>query len=191
MALPDPGNVTRLLNAWSCGEKGAFEELVPFVYRELRKLAASHLRRERPDHTLQPTALVHEAYLRLIQQDHIDIASRAHFFAIASHLIREILVNHALRRKAAKRGHGNKVALDQAEMPAPEPEVDLLALNQALEKLAALDPRQCRIVEMRFFGGLTENEIAAVLGVSPITVKREWRTARAMLHSELRGAGLD
>ena len=151
MAQPDPGNITRLLNAWSGGEKGALEELVPYVYGELRGLAAAYLRRERPDHTLQPTALVHEAYLRLIDQTHIEIDSRAHFFAIAARLIREILVNHARRHNAAKRGH----------------------------------------VELRFFGGLTEEEIAGVLGVSPITVKREWRTARAMLHTELCGVGVD
>ena len=191
MAQPDPGNITRLLNAWSGGEKGALEELVPYVYGELRGLAAAYLRRERPDHTLQPTALVHEAYLRLIDQTHIEIDSRAHFFAIAARLIREILVNHARRHKAAKRGHGNKVTLELAEVSVPEPEVDLLALNEALEKLAALDPRQCRVVELRFFGGLTEEEIAGVLGVSPITVKREWRTARAMLHTELCGVGVD
>lgn len=187
MGGPEPGGVTRLLESWNRGDKSALDRLTPLVYRELRRLAAAYIRRERQDHTLQPTALVHEAYMRLVDQTHIHSANRSHFFAIAANLMRQILVNHAERHKAAKRGGGNKVPLEDNAAIAGPPKVDVLALNQALEKLAKLDPRQSRIVELRFFGGLTEEEIAEVLGVSPITVKRDWRTARAMLHNELRG----
>jgi RNA polymerase sigma factor (TIGR02999 family) len=128
---------------------------------------------------------VHEAYLRLVDQDRIDCRTRAHFFGIAANLMRQILVNHAKRRRAAKRGGGNKVSLDAATAVTQQPEVDLIALDDALEKLALLDPRQCRVVELRFFGGLTEDEIADLIGVSPFTVKRDWRIARAILYDEL------
>jgi RNA polymerase sigma factor (TIGR02999 family) len=186
MAQPEPGDVTRLLQSWSAGDKNALSELVPFVYRELRRLAGAYLRRERQGHTLQPTALVHEAYLRLVDQTHVQSPNRARFFAIAANLMRQILVNHSKRHRAAKRGAGNKVAMEEGAGLVQQRGVDLIALDQALEKLAHIDSRQSRIVELRFFGGLTEDEIAEVLGVSPRTVKRDWRIARAVLNHELR-----
>jgi RNA polymerase sigma factor (TIGR02999 family) len=153
--------------------------------------AAACLRRERRDHTLQPTALVHEAYLRLVDQAQVECQNRAQFFAIAANLMRQILVDHARRHRAAKRGGGNnKVALDEAVGMAVRQEVDLLALDEALGDLARIDPRQGRVVELRFFGGLTEDEIAGLLEVSPITVKRDWRIARAVLHHQLGGGVL-
>jgi RNA polymerase sigma factor (TIGR02999 family) len=165
---------------------------VPYVYRELRGLAAAYIRRERPDHTLQATALVHEAYLRLVDQTQVQSPSRAQFFAIAANLMRQILVNHAKHHRAAKRGGGNKVELDENNAGAvQQPGIDLIALDEALEKLTQLDPRQARIVELRFFGGLTEDEIAGVLGVSAITVKRDWRIARAVLNRELGPGAVD
>jgi RNA polymerase sigma factor (TIGR02999 family) len=185
---PDRGDVTRLLQSWSGGDKAALGELVPLVYRELRILAAAHIRRERPDHTLQPTALVHEAYLRLVDQSRVASPSRSQFFAIAANLMRQILVNHARHRGAAKRGGGNKAVLEEGSAAVRQRAVDLIALDQALDKLARLDPRQARVVELRFFGGLTEDEIAGLLGVSAITVKRDWRIARAELHRELGAA---
>ena len=186
MSQAEPTDVTRLLLSWSGGDKNALNEILPLVYRELRRLAAAYLRRERHDHTLQPTALVHEAYLRLVDQDRIDCHTRAQFFGIAANLMRQILVNHAKRRQAAKRGGGNRVSLDEAAIESQQTqEVSLIALDDALEKLALLDPRQCRIVELRFFGGLTEDEIAELVGVSPFTVKRDWRIARAVLYDEL------
>lgn len=185
MAKPDPGQVTRLLQSWSDGQQDALGELVPLVYRELRGLAAAYIRRERRDHTLQPTALVHEAYLRLVGQSQIECRTRAEFFAIAANLMRQVLVNHAKHHRAAKRGGGNKVALDEGAAVVQPRGVDLIALDVALEKLAQFDPRQGRIVELRFFGGLTEEEIAGVLGVSVITVKRDWRIARAELYRQL------
>jgi RNA polymerase sigma factor (TIGR02999 family) len=186
MAQPELGDVTRLLQSWSAGDKNALSQLVPFVYRELRRLAGAYLRRERQGHTLQPTALVHEAYLRLVDQTHVQSPNRARFFAIAANLMRQILVNHSKRHRAAKRGGGNKVAMEEGAGLVQQREVDLIALDQALEKLAHIDSRQSRIVELRFFGGLTEDEIAEVLGVSPRTVKRDWRIARAVLNHELR-----
>lgn len=187
MGQADRGDVTRLLQSWSDGDKGALGELVPLVYRELRSLAAAYIRRERRDHTLQPTALVHEAYLRLVDQTRVASPSRAQFFGIAANLMRQILVNHAKHRGAAKRGGGNKVSLEEGAATVQQRGVDLIALDAALDKLARLDPRQGRVVELRFFGGLTEDEIAEMLGVSAITVKRDWRIARAELHRELGG----
>jgi RNA polymerase sigma-70 factor (ECF subfamily) len=183
------GEVTRLLACWSQGDQSALSELTPLVYRELRRLAASYLRRERHSHTLQPTALVHEAYLRMVDQTAVNCASRAHFLALAANLMRQILVNHADRHRAAKRGGGRNVSLEDVGIFIQQPLVDTLALNEALEKLAELDPRQSRIVEVRFFGGLTEAEVAQVLEVSAITIKREWRVARAVLHNQL-GKGI-
>jgi RNA polymerase sigma factor (TIGR02999 family) len=151
----------------------------------LRGLAAAYIRRERSDHTLQPTALVHEAYMRLVDQTKVESPSRAQFFGIAANLMRQILVNHARHHRAAKRGGGNKVALEEFAGATPARGVDFLALDEALDKLAQLNPRQSRIVELRFFGGLTEEEIAEVLEVSAITVKRDWRVARAFLHGVL------
>ena len=191
MAQPEPGDVTRLLQSWSGGDKLALSKLVPFVYRELRGLAAAYLRRERRDHTLQATGLVHEAYLRLVDQTQVESRNRTQFFAIASNLMRQILVNHARHHRAAKRGGGNKVPLEGTEAAGvvEQRSVDFMALDEALKKLTELDPRQGRIVELRFFGGLTEDEIAEVLGVSAITVKRDWRIARAVLHRQL-GEGI-
>src|ERR1051326_6435452 len=181
----DPGQVTLLLEAWGRGERKAFEELAPSVYRELRRLSASFLRRERPHHTLQPTALVHEAYLLLVDQTRIPAETRAQFFAIAANLMRQILVRHARRRRALKRGSGNKVELETASGASPPEQLDLVILDEVLRKLADIDPRQARIVELRFFGGLTEEEIAREVGVSVATVKREWRIARATLYDEM------
>ncbi|HTA43244.1 MAG TPA: sigma-70 family RNA polymerase sigma factor [Bryobacteraceae bacterium] len=181
---PEAGQVTQLLIAWSGGDRSALDQLMPLVYRELRRLAAAFIRRERTGHTLQPTALVHEAYLRLVKQSAVESRSRAKFFAVAANLMRQILINHARRNRAGKRGGGRKEQLQDSSAIA-QPEVDLLALNEALEKLAKVDPRKSHIVELRFFGGLTEDQIAEVLDVSPITVKRDWRVARAVLQSHL------
>ena len=191
MGKTGPTEVTRLLLSWSSGDRSALDELLPVVYRELRRLAASYLRRERPGHTLQTTALVHEAYLRMVDQRLVNSQTRAQFFAIAANLMRQILVNHAEAHRAAKRGGGNKVALEEAARLLEQPRIDMIDLHQAINKLAELDPRQSRIVELRFFGGLTEEEIAGVLEISESTVRREWRTARAVLHYELRHGGLE
>ncbi len=185
MTAPEAGDVTRLLQSWSNGDKQALGELVPLVYRELRRLAAAYIRRERKDHTLQATALVHEAWLQLVDQTQVQSPSRAQFFAIAANLMRQILVHHARKHRAAKRGGGNKVELDEAAAVVSQRGVDLIALDEAMDKLAELDPRQSRVVELRFFGGLTEGEIADVLGISPIAVKRDWRIAKAQLHHQL------
>jgi RNA polymerase sigma factor (TIGR02999 family) len=155
------------------------------VYRELRRVAAAQFRRERSSHTLQTTALVHEAYLRLVDQTSLDCQTRVHFFGIAANLMRQILVNHAKRRGAAKRGGGNQVTLHEWDAFTEQPQLDLLALDQALNKLAQFDARQTRIVELRFFGGLSGDEIGDLLGVSTTTVEREWRTAKAVLYKEL------
>jgi len=187
MAQPETGEVTRLLQAWNHGDKQALNEIVPLLYRDLRRLAAGCIRRERPDHTLQPTALVHEAYLRLADQGRVEIRDRAHFLAIAAKLMRQILVNHARYRRAVKRSGGCKVALEEAAGVIQPEGVDLVALDESLDQLARLDPRQGQIVEMRFFGGMTEDEIAEVLGVACITVKRDWRIARAVLYQRLAG----
>lgn len=158
---------------------------MPLVYRELRRVAAGQLRRERSGHTLQSTALVHETYLRLVDQSRLDCRTRAQFFGIAANLMRQILVNYAERRRAAKRGGGRQVTLLESAGLIEQPQLDVLALDEALEKLAQLDPRQARIVELRFFGGLKEDEVADLIGVSTTTVEREWRTARAVLYGEL------
>jgi RNA polymerase sigma factor (TIGR02999 family) len=183
------GTVSLLLRAWSRGELQAREELVPIVYRELRRRAGAYLRRERPDHTLQPTALVHEAYVRLIGQDRVDWRNRGHFFAIASQMMRRILTDHARAHEAAKRpGAGVKVALDDA-VGAVEPRAcECLDVDRALQQLASIDPRQEQIVELKYFGGLSETEIAAVLSISRATVTREWQTARAWLYRRIAAA---
>ena len=177
--------MTALLLAWTEGDEGARTRLIDAVYDELRRLARAYLRRERPDHSLAPTALVHEAYLKLVDQRRVQWQNRAHFFAIAAHLMRRILVDHARARSAAKRG-GSRVALEDVELATPPVDVDLLALDAALEKLAALDARQSRLVELRFFAGLTVDEAAAAIDVAPITVKRDWALARGWLFRELR-----
>jgi RNA polymerase sigma factor (TIGR02999 family) len=159
--------------------------LIPVVYEELRRIAQHHLRQERPDHTLQSTALVHEAYLRLMKQGPADIENRAHFMAVASRLMRQILVDHARRHRAAKRGGGLKLELTEAMALQKAPNVDLIALDNAMNELARLDPQQSRIVEMRFFAGLSIEDTAEVIGISRTTVKREWATARAWLLREM------
>jgi RNA polymerase sigma factor (TIGR02999 family) len=177
--------ISALLSEWRAGNHEALEVLIPVVYEELRRIAQHHLRQERPDHTLQSTALVHEAYLRLMKQGPADINNRAHFMAVASRLMRQILVDHARRHRAAKRGSGLKLELTEAMAMQKAPNVDLIALDNALNELARLDPQQSRIVEMRFFAGLSIEDTAEVIGISRTTVKREWATARAWLLREM------
>jgi RNA polymerase sigma factor (TIGR02999 family) len=177
--------VTELLVAWSAGDRGALEQLMPAVYAELRRLARGHLARER-NQTLQPTALVHEAFIRLVNQRSVTWQNRAHFLAIAARLMRRIVMNRARRRSAAKRGGGTPdVSIEDTAILSDERAADLIALDDALITLAAMDPRQSQIVELRFFGGLSVEETGEILGISPGTVKREWRTAKAWLHSEV------
>lgn len=179
-------NVTQLLVSWSDGNHAALDQLTPLVYDELRRLAGRYLRNERPDHTLQSTDLVHEAYLRMIDQQNVRWQSRAHFFGIAAQMIRRILVDHARRRHALKRGAAPvKLSLDEAVAAADQRDFDLMALDEALEKLAKFDPQQSRVVELRFFAGLSIEETAEVLSVSPATVKRDWTTAKAWLYRDL------
>jgi RNA polymerase sigma factor (TIGR02999 family) len=203
MSASDGGRVTQLLAAWSEGDQRALDELMPLVYGELRRLAQSHLRRERPGHTLQRTVLVHEAFLRLVNQKEVRWQGRAHFLGLASRLMRRILVDHARARLAAKRGDGARhvsfddaIALPDADVEIdadPEallatrdqPTVDLVALDNALQQLEAMDPRQGKVVELRFFGGLTVEETAQALDISVATVKREWAVAKAWLHRQL------
>ena len=188
----DSDKVTRLLLEWSDGNQQALEALVPLIYKELRNLAHNFLYRERPGHTLQTTALVHEAYLKLIDQNDARWQNRAHFFAIAAQAMRRILIDSARKHAAAKRGGPQEeLSLDEAPDIALEPDIDLLKLDEALNELAKIDPRQSRIVELRYFGGLTIEETAEVISVSPATVKREWTMARAWLHQELTESGLD
>lgn len=182
------GDITQLLLRWRGGDGSALELLMPLVYDELRRLARQCMRRERAGQTLQTTALVNEAYLRLVNSSRVDWHDRAHFFAIAAQLMRRVMVDEARRRHYRKRGgEVTRVALDEALVAAPQPEVDLLALNEALERLAQFAPRKCRVVEMRFFAGLTIDETGAVLGISADIVKREWRTAKLWLLNELSG----
>jgi RNA polymerase sigma factor (TIGR02999 family) len=182
-------DVTALLRAWSQGDVEAGERLLPIVYGELRRQAARLLRRERRDHTLQPTALVHETYLRLVEQKAADWRNRTQFFAVAARAMRRILVDHARRHGARKRGGSwDRITLDESRRGWPgEPSVDVLALEDALDELAALDPDKVRLVELRFFAGLNLEETASVLGVSESTVSREWRLARAWLFRRLGG----
>jgi RNA polymerase sigma factor (TIGR02999 family) len=179
--------ISALLSKWQAGDEEAFRALVPVVYKELRRLAHHYLRHERPDHTLQTTELVHEAYIRLTRQDGLHCENRAHFLAISARLMRQILVEYARSRRAAKRDGGYKVTLQSAESLLKELTVDLLALDDALNDLAGLDPQQCSIVELRFFGGLTLEETAQELNISPATVKRHWATARIWLHHHMSG----
>lgn len=184
------GEVTRLLQAWTDGDAVALEELTTLVYRELRRIAGRYMGRERQDHTLQTSALINEAYLRLIDTRGVQWQNRAHFFAVSAQVMRHILVDFARARDNLKRGAGLRpVSLDDAAVAAPERSADLLALNEALERLAALSPRQSRVVQLRYFGGLTEDEMAEVLGVSPRTVRSDWSLARAWLHRELSRSG--
>jgi len=178
--------ITRLLNAWQEGDAGARDRLFVLVYEELRRRAGVQFRRERQGHTLRPTALVHEAYLRLMGQDRVKWQNRAQFFAIASEMMRRVLVDHARERKAAKReGSAVRVALEDDVATTQAREVDLIALDGALDELAAMDPRQGRVVELRFFGGLDLAEIAEILDVSRATVDRDWRFARTWLYRRL------
>jgi RNA polymerase sigma factor (TIGR02999 family) len=183
---PADSPVTALLVRWRGGDAAALESLIPLVYGELRSLAHHYLRHERPGHTLQSTALVHEAYVRLVGRNPPSLSSRAHFFGVAARLMREILVDHARAERAAKRGGGaSAITLaGVADVPQSEP-VDLLMLDAVLTELARLDERQSRIVELRFFTGLSIDETAEALGISPATVSREWTIARAWLHREL------
>jgi RNA polymerase sigma factor (TIGR02999 family) len=180
-------DVTQLLLAWSDGNRDALDELTPLIYRELKKLAESYLRRERVGHTLQPTALAHEAYIKLIDQQNVRWQNRAHFFGIAAQAMRRILVDHARARLAGKRGSGAAVvALDEAVDVSDQRADQLIALDEALKSLAELDPDKSRVVELKYFGGMTLEEIAEVLGVSRATVIREWRMAKAWLYGELK-----
>jgi RNA polymerase sigma factor (TIGR02999 family) len=183
---PDTERITGLLIECSGGDRDALDQLLPCVYAELHRLAAARLRRERPDPTLQPTALVHEAYLRLIDQRKADWRNRAQFFALAAAMMRRILVNHARDRAALKRGGGlEKVSLSTAADWSGEPDLDLLGLDDALSRLEALDPRKAKIVDLKFFAGLNTDEIAQVLQLSASTVERDWRFARAWLYDAL------
>jgi RNA polymerase sigma factor (TIGR02999 family) len=184
--MKEAADITALLLAWGDGEPAARERLVEAVYGELRQVAQRYLRRERADHSLTPTALVHETYLRLIDQRRAQWQNRAQFFAIAARVMRRILVDHARARLAAKRDRGVTIALEGVEVGAAPPDVDVLALDAALARLERVDARQSRLVELRFFAGLTVEETAAALAVAPITVKRDWALARAWLFRELR-----
>jgi RNA polymerase sigma factor (TIGR02999 family) len=187
--MPEPSSqlVSELLDKWQAGDEESLRRLLPLVYKELRRLAHYYLRKERPDHTLQSTALVHEAYLRMMKQQPMQFKNRAHFFAVSAHLMREILVDYARQRKAAKRYDGPKLSLEEGAVLAKMRGADLIALDDALNALAQIDPQQSRIVELRFFAGLSIEETAKVLGISPATVKREWATARIWLHREMSG----
>jgi RNA polymerase sigma factor (TIGR02999 family) len=179
------GEITQLLVAWSHGEETALEMLTPIIYGELRRLAQCYMRQERADHTLQSTAVVHEAFIRLIDQN-VEWKSRAHFFAIAAKMMRRILVDHARAKSTSKRGAGMpRVAIDEQAMESQERNVDLVALDEALEHLAKIDPQRSRIVELRYFGGLSNEESANILGISPATVQRQWSGAKAWLYREL------
>ena len=193
MSTTGRADFTNILIRASQGDDSAVNQLLPLVYDELRALAESYLQRERPSITLQATALVHEAYLRLVNQDEAQWQGRAHFFAVAAQAIRRILVDHARAHRSRKRGGDwQRVQLEDDLAASPERELDLLALDGALEKLAQLDQRQARIIELRFFGGLSLREVAEVLGVSPRTVDGDWSMARAWLRQELEdGAGYD
>src|SRR5262245_23806075 len=184
---PEQGEVTRLLIAWNEGDQAAVERLMPLVYAELRRIAERQFRRERAGHTLQPTAVVHEAYFRLVDQTRVTWKNRGHFFAIAAQAMRRILIDHARGREAAKRGGKEiQVSLDVGiASPEPVEDVDLLALDEALVRLKTLDDAQARIVELRFFGGLSIEETAEAMETSPSSVKREFRSARAWLFREL------
>jgi RNA polymerase sigma factor (TIGR02999 family) len=185
-----PQEVTQLLLAWSRGDRAALDRLIPLVSTELHRLAHHYMRRERTGHTLQTTALVNEAYVRLVDASRVEWRDRAHFFAVSASLMRRILVDFARRRRYQKRGGGAvMIALDEDDIPGPQPGPDIVALDAALEALAAFDPRAASIVELRFFGGLTVEETAEVVGVSPRTIKREWAAAKAWLLGEMGGGG--
>jgi RNA polymerase sigma factor (TIGR02999 family) len=186
VTIPSQQDVTRLLVRLTDGDRGVLDELLPVVYGELRKLASSYLRRERVGHTLQPTALVHEAYMRLVDQTQVQWQNRAHFFGVAAQMMRRILVDHARAHEAEKRGgEFQKLSLDENIDVSGERDVNLVALDDALNLLAEVDPQKSKIVELRFFGGLSVEETAEVLGVSAPTVKRQWRMAKAWLYGQV------
>jgi RNA polymerase sigma factor (TIGR02999 family) len=184
--VPDSVRVTALLRAWAADQPGAADRLVPVIYQQLRRRAAAYLRKERRNHTLQATALVNEAYLRLVDQQHMIWQNREQFFGLASQMMRRILVDHARRRNMHKRsGQWLRVSLADRALPGPTADFDVLALDELLVRLAAFDARKSRVVELRYFGGLSLEETAGVLDIAPRTVEREWRVARAWLHSQL------
>ena len=189
--MVSPGDVTALLGDWSRGNRTALDQLLPLVYAELRRVAARQLRNERADHTLQPTALIHEVYIRLVDQRQVDWQNRAHFFGVSAQVMRRILVDHARRHGASKRGEGVRcVSIDEAkDVAAASNDIPIVALDYALDRLEKVDSALAKIVELRAFGGLTIEEAAHVLSVSPSTVKRDWRTAKAWLNREL-GSGV-
>ena len=182
---PSGTDVSVLLRAWSGGDQTALERLTPIVYRELHRLAGRYMRRERPGHSLQTTALVNEAYMRLVGYTRMRWQDRAHFFAVAAQVMRRILVEHARRHNLKRGGDVPHVALDEAALVGADADVDLVALDDAMTALARVDPRKMQVVEMRFFGGLSVEETAEVLDISPVTVKRDWRMAKAWLYREL------
>lgn len=180
-------DVSQLLRRWSNGDERALDALTPIVYAQLHRLARRYMKRERPDHSLQTTALIHEAYIRLVDYRRMQWQDRAHFFAVSAQVMRRILVDHA-RRHNLKRGRGvQHVGLDEAALFAPEVPIDLVALDHALHALGELAPRKAKVVELRFFGGLSVEEAAAVLDVAPITIRRDWSTAKVWLYRELTG----
>ncbi len=186
MTTPAPHEVSQLLIDWSNGNQAALDKLMPLVDRELHRLAHHYMRRENAGHTLQTTALVNEAYLKLIDQKHVHWKNRAHFFALSAQLMRRILVDHARGRQYAKRGGGaQRISFDEALVISPERGADLVALDEALNKLAAIDPRKSKVVELRFFGGLSVEETAEALTISTVTVMREWSMAKAWLYNSL------
>ena len=190
MSTQNRADITGLLVAWKKGDDQALDELIPIVYSELRRLARYQLRGEKPGHTLQPTALTHEAFLRLFGTRQGSWQNRAHFFAVAAQLMRRVLVEHARKRSATKRGGSvTRITFDEARTPAAAEDLDVLALHEALTELEKIDPRQCRIVELRYFGGLDTEETAEVLDLSPSTVKRDWRVAKIRLRRALETPG--
>jgi len=185
--LASPHRVTQLLTEWSHGEDAALAELTPLVYEELRRLAHYYMEGQRPDHTLQTTALVNEAYLRLVDQSNANWQSRAHFFAVAARAMRQIVVDYARSYRSQKRGGGAlKVELDEAAIVSPEQSKEIIDLHEALERLATLDSRKAQVVELKYFGGLNYDEMAEVLKISPVTVRRDWEFAKLWLYTELR-----
>jgi RNA polymerase sigma factor (TIGR02999 family) len=186
-AMSSPGQVTELLEKWSTGDSNALEQLIPIVYKELRKLSAAYLRRESGTPTLQPTEIVHEIYLRLVEQDRSEFHNRSHFYGAAAQIIRRFLVDHAREKNAAKRGgEGKKITLEDALAVCVPADIDMIELDRALLDLEEFDPHKARLVELRYFGGLSIPQTAEVMGVSPTTVKREWAISRAWLFDRLR-----
>lgn len=183
--MPEAGRITQLLNSYIDGDKAVLDEMLPLVYDELRRIASHYMARENSGHTLQPTALVHEAYMRLVSQRSANWRNRSQFYGLAANMMRRILVNHAVAKKAEKRGAGGKVAIDEVTLFFDEQNLDLLDLDESLQRLAELDEEKCRVVELKFFGGLTTDEIAEFTGRSTRSIERDWLFARSWLYSEL------